>query len=260
MTDQKPIRRGVGPQAFGGNAAPIPDILTADYGDVVRDVEKMIEEIKAFPGAVKTDDDLTKFGRKIADARGLSKRIEEFRTDESGPLYRAQTEVNVWFRDLDRKLSIAMQALQTSADAYARQKAAEEKARLQREADEAARKAAEERAKAEEARTVGAAARAEGKADALDAQAELLKAKATGAPGAMVKTRGDGVTVSAKASWKHRIMDEATLRAALGPLGPFLTMDAIEAAIRMVVKIQKGTTKLPGVEVYQDTAATFRAR
>lgn len=260
MTEQKTIRRLVAEQVFGANKAPVDDVLQADFMPLSTEVDAMVGRAKALPKTIKDDTDLEVIGKFIVDAKKLCAKIEETRKDESGPLHKAKTAVDGFFKGLDGRVADVVGDGQRVADDYSRRKAAEEKARLARLAEEARKKAAAEEEKAEKAKTVDGAARAEGRADALNAHAENLERQATGAPGAMVKTRMGGVTASAKASWAFRIDDYSKLQETLGPLGPFLSRDAVEAAIRAVVRIQKNNTSLPGVTVYQDTKATFRGR
>lgn len=252
------MRTPIAEQIFGANKAPLPTVLDADFAELRAEVEAAVERARAMPQTIRSEQDLAEIGGCIDMLRRLEKRVDGTRMDEGRPLLDAQRGINDYFKSLAGRLSDATQPLQRAADDHARQKAAEERARKQREADEARRKAEEERQKAEAARSDAAAAKAEGRAEALDAKAERAEQAATASAADLVRTRVGGVTASAKTVWEFRIADRAALLASMGPLGPFIDAASVEKAIRSVVRVQKDATTIPGVEVFEDVKSTFR--
>lgn len=250
------MRQPIVEQIFGSNKAPLPVVLDADFSDLRAEVNEMLTRALAMPRDVKSEDDLGSIGNCIADIRALVKRVDGIRMDEGRPLLDAQRGINDHFNNLKGILSDATEPLQRAADDYARRKAAEERARREREAAEARRRAEEERQKAEAAKSDTAAARAEGRAEAFEARAERAEDAAASSAADLVRTRTAGVTASAKTEWAFRIADYDAID--LNKLRPFLARADVEKAIRSMVRIQKGSTQLPGVEVFEDVKSTFR--
>lgn len=259
FTGHPPLRAPLADQVFGSNKAPLADVLAADYADLKAEVDafvaKMREAAKAKPGS---DADNAALGQIILDGRSLWNRAEAFRTDDKAPILSAGRELDAWFKDMLSALVAGGTHLQGMADTYAREKAAAERARLQREADEARAKAEAERQKAEAAKTAAGAAKAEGRAEAHDAKADAAAAAAGAADADLVRARVGGVTASAKGSWVAAITDYQEAIKPLGALGAFLKRDAIEAGLNSMAKVQQAGAAWPGVNFYQDTKATFR--
>ncbi len=252
------MRNPIVEQIFGANKAPLPIVLETDFADLSAKVEAAEERASKLPRQIKTAEDQEQIMVCMADLRDLSKRIDRIRLDEGEPLRSAQKGINDHFKGLDARLATATGPLQRAADDHARRKVAEERARREREAQEARAKAEAERAKAEAARSANAAAKAEGRAEAAAAQAEAAEKAATAKAGDMARTRAGGVTSSAKTVWQFRITDYHALTATMGALGNFIDQASVEKAIRSMVRIQKGATSLPGVEVFEDVVATAR--
>ena len=252
------MRPSVVEQIFGANKAPLPVVLEADFAELAAEVEAAEARASQLPRQIKTSEDQEKIMVCMADLRDLSKRIDRIRLDEGEPLRAAQKGINDHFKAMDARLATATGPLQRAADDHARQKAAAERARREREAAEARERAEAERLKAENARSIEAAAKAEGRAEAAAAQAEAAEKAATAKPADMVRTSAGGVTASAKAVWTFRITDYMALTSTMGPLGNFIDQASVEKAIRSMVRIQKGATSLPGVEVYEEVKASFR--
>jgi hypothetical protein len=240
-------------QVFGANKAPMATVLAADFASLVAEIDAFTAEADAIPTKIKTDDDLGKVGQCVTDLRALWKRADGLRSDEKAPIIAAGKDLDAWFKDLLGKVEKSAKRLQGAADDYARQKAAEERARLQEEARKAREKREQELAKAEAGNV-----KAAGRAELAEAQADAAEKAATGSNADLVRTRAGGVTASAKTVWTFRVDDYAALQASLGPLGPFLAREDVEKAIRSVVKIQKGGTALPGVTAFEDVKSTFR--
>jgi type IV secretory pathway VirB10-like protein len=252
------MRTPIVEQIFGSNKAPLATVLDADFEDLQAEVAAAVDRAKALPTTIKTEAQLAEVGNCIADLRGLAKKIDGTRMDEGRPLLDAQRGINDFFKTLGNQLEDVSKPLQRAADDHAKRKAAEERARREREAAEARRKEEEARRKAEQAKSDAAAARAEGQAEAAAARAERAEQAASASAAELVRTRAFGVTSSAKTVWDFTINDYQALTASMGPLGPFIDRSSVEKAIRSVVRIQKGTTSLPGVEVFEDVRSTFR--
>lgn len=243
-------------QVFGHNRAPIAEVLKTDFVDLVADVNAAIDAAAALPTAINNDEIHGRVGQGVIALRAVAKRIEAARKEEGEPLLTTKRELDAWFNNLLAQMTEAAQRLQLAADAYTRRKAAEARAAAQRKADEAARKAEEERRKGEAAKTAAGAARAEGRAEHFEDQAERAAAIASASDAELVRTRTGGVTASATAKWEFTIEDYDAID--LNKLRPYFARADVEKAIRSLVRIQKGSTAMPGVRVFEDTRASFR--
>ena len=257
--ETSPKRKTVVDQVFGDNKAPIAEVLTADFAELKAEVDAFVERMReAAKAAPKTDEDQAALGKIIMDARGIWGRADGQRETEKRPILDAGRALDAWFKDALASLVKGRDHLQGMADAYARQKAAEERARAQREAEEARAKAEAERLKAEAAKTAAGAAKAEGRAEALEAKAEAADGAANAADADLVRSRVGGVTASATGAWTARIDDYNAAIHPLGTLGIFLKEGDVQAALNSMAKTQKTRAQWPGVVFLQETKATFR--
>lgn len=251
-------RKPIVDQIFGSNKAPLDEVLPVDFSDLIRDVEEaeaMAKEANAKP---KNDTEQAALGAKLTDLRSLFKRIDGVREIEKKPVLDAGRGLDGWFGALKTRIEEAAKPLTAGADAYVRQKAAEERARAQRMAEEAQRKAEEERAKADAAKTVSGAARAEGRAEAFEAKAEQAASLASASAADLTRAAVGGVTSSARETYVARLDDYNAAIAPLGGVGPYLKREHLEAALNSMVRVQKDAAKWPGVVFFKETRASFR--
>lgn len=259
QTGATTARAPVVDQVFGANKAPVKEVLDADFADLRREIDALVERMRAAAKtAPKSDEDQAALGRVILEARGLWNKADGLREIEKKPILDAGRALDAWFRDALAALTKGRDHLQSMADGYAREKAAAERARAQREAEEARARAEAERQKAEAAKTAAGAAKAEAKAEALEAKAEAAAAQADASVNDLAKARVGGVTTGARGAWKATISDYQAAIAPLGAIGPFLKRDAVEAALNSLAKFQQAGAAWPGVTFAQDIKAAFR--
>lgn len=252
-------RKAVVDQVFGDNKAPMTDVLTADFAELKAQVDTFVDKMReAAKAPPKTDEEQAALGKVILDARALWNRADGERDREKRPILEAGRELDAFFKDMLASLVKGRDHLQGLADTYARQKAAEERARREREARELAEKAEAERQKVEAAKSSQAAANAEARAEALDSRAEKAAEAAAASEADLVRARAGGVTASAKGVWRATILDYTAAVSPLGAVGPYLKRDAFEAALNSMARIQGAAAVWPGVSFSPDTKATFR--
>lgn len=253
MTIAEPNERAT----IGGNNPPISEVLAEQYRDLVAKIEPIAERANALPRKVESDEDLGPVGDIIVDASALSKEIEKARKAEKEPHDRAGKEVQAFFLPLKDRLDRISTAFQTASDEYQRQKAAA----ARRAAEEEARKLREEeerlRREADEAKRPATADRKLDKAEEIADQREEAEARAAATNADLTRIRTDtGVTAGTRTVWNFQITDYDAIP--LDKLRPFLKREHVEGAIRSMVNIQKGSTKLDGVRVFEDIKSTFR--
>lgn len=235
----------------GHNNPPIEDVLKADFAGLAAEIEQATKVAAAkAPKKVKDDADLTICGSILTGLREIERRAEDIRKAEKEPVFHAGKAIDAFFKDLMGMLSAAAKPVQAAADDYARRKAAEERELRRRQEEEARRRAEAERQKAENARSAEAAAKAAARAEAFEAEADGAGQQKSG------PVRGGGVTASSRATWDFEIVDYSTVD--LEAIRPFLARDAVEKAIRAKVRIDKGSTNIRGVRVFEGARATFR--
>ena len=145
MTTKAETRTPVVDQVFGANKAPMLDVLSADFADLRAKIDELTDRLRdAAQKPVKTDEDQAALGSLILDARAILKEADEIRAAEKKPILDAGRDMDGWFKDITASLDRGRAHLQGMADRYAGEKAAAERARRQREAEEARRKQAEE--------------------------------------------------------------------------------------------------------------------
>lgn len=251
-------KRSVADQAFGDNKAPIPEILAADFAFL----EALVQRAEGFAKGQNlnpaTDEDQATLGKAILGVKALAKRIDGIRADEKAPVFNAGKEIDAFFKSFDARLNAALAPVTKAADDFVRRKAAEERARAEREAQEMRERAERERQRAEAAKSATAAGNAEGRAEAADAKAEELEAQANASAADLTRSRIGGVTTTAREVWTFRIDDYAAAVAPLGALGPYFAREDVEKALRSMVRIQKGGAAWPGVTFFQDVKSDFR--
>ncbi len=182
------------------------------------EIEEVRARVEALRKAVSERWDAKERRRRVKEA----KEAEE-REAAAAEVRRLQREEEDRIAEEARKAREAAQ--QEAAAASQGKKDAQAEAReargAQRTAFSDAKSAGKEAAKAGQL-----ADRAENRADRIDRKLE----NSTDAD--LSRTRGDlGSVGGLHRSWKHHIVDEAALRAASGPLGPFFTTEALENAL-----------------------------
>jgi len=169
---------------------------------------------------------------------------------------------------LERERVERAEAERQRAEAEAARQAAEAAAREAEAAAARIRSAAdaEERAAAEAQMREAEQAATEARREAEEQQRASAKSErvadshgkaAAGQVGKLAKTTASGGQTSVSTFWTHRIADEAKLLESLGPLGPYLTADAVSAAVglarRQAVAANRiEALEIPGVEFFQD--------
>lgn len=243
------------------NSPPsLKTILAENYAELALDVETIAARATAAPRAIKSADDLNSIAALVTDARALNKTVDAKRKAEKDPHLQAGREVDQFFAIFGERLERIQTFYQRIADDHARAKAAEERRRAEEEArklrEEAVRQAeiarrAEEAGRAKTAETHGA------RAEVAQERAELADAIAAAPAADLVRERTEsGVLSTAKTEWTFEIVDLA--KVPLEALRPYLKRDAIEAAIRALVKLQKDQVPLEGVRIFQDVKAVLR--
>lgn len=247
------IRRPVSEQIFGSNKAPLAEVLKNDFADLAVEVEALVAVLKAGPKVVKSTDHFSSIGALSNAASTLIARLEAVRKAETDPMFRAQKDIKAHFDLMADAIGLALTPLTRAANDYTRA----ELVRLQQERDEKARKLREqEKALRVKAEGEGAtAATAAGKAEALSVRAEELETALK--PGDVLSTCiSGGGTASASSKWTYEITDYDSID--LEKLRPFLSREAVEVALRSVVRIQKGNTSITGVRVFETVQANFK--
>ncbi len=174
------------------------------------------------------------------------------------PYLQATRDVDTYFATLGDRLARISDTFNKIASDYQRAVAAEARAKAEAEArrlrDEEARRielalqAEADNRQAHADRHTAKAAEAIEKAEAAET---IANASATD----LTRTRtASGVLATAQTVWSFEIIDFEKIP--LDKLRSYIKRDAIEAAIRLAVKM--GNRDLPGVRIFEDVKAHFR--
>lgn len=228
-------------------------------------------------------------GREIAKEPFLrnGRTVDSFFKEVRDPLEASAKDMNDQLNVYTRA-----KAARERAEREAKEREEREKADAARRAEEEARRKAEEatRAAAEEAARIRSAADAEERAEAEQAMrikeqeaADARKAAeaaataaassdrkaatagkaATGSIGKLSRVAGEGASASAQTFWAHEIIDRAALISELGPLGPHIAPDAVDAAVSKfkaaaVASGRIADASLTGVRFFEDVRTNVR--
>jgi hypothetical protein len=248
-------------EKIGGNNPPrVHELLITEMLETYRleleKAEPIAVRANSAPEKIESDDDLKAWTGIYLDADKLFKSIDASRLNEKRPLEAALK--TVFGPTLERLERITKHARKISDD-YNRAKLKKE--REEREAQEKAAREAAEKSKQE------AAIAAEfGDTDAVvehakavasnEAEAARILADAPKVADVARVRADDGAGMStAKTEWKFEI-DFAAID--LNALRLLIDQKAITAAVGKIVKVQKGSTKITGVRVFEDVATQFR--
>lgn len=242
---------------MGHNRPPIEEVLTDQYRDLGTEIEAIADRANNTSRKIESDADLGPIGDLVVDASKLAKKIEAARKFEKEPHDAAGKAVQAYFLPLIDRVRRIADAFEDLATKYQREKAAaarraaEDEARKLREAEE------KKRQEAEAAKRQVTADKKIDQAEELADRAEEAEAKAQASNAELTKVRTDsGVTAGTKTIWSFQITDYDAIP--LEKLRPFLKREHVESAIRSLVNIQKGSTSLEGVRVFEDIKSTFR--
>lgn len=152
-------------------AATISARLGADYAELITGARGLLEEARALPGEINSDEEMGPFATLIERMRDTTARIKAYHSSEKEPHLRAGQAVDQfffgWYEKLSRRNKTdkagAADVLQACVNDWMQRKLAAERAA--RQAAEAAARAAEEALRAAQAEAARKAAEAAAAAD-----------------------------------------------------------------------------------------------
>lgn len=242
---------------IGGNNPPIPDVLAEQHKDLIAKIEPIAERANKLPRVVKNDEQLGIVGALVIDANELSKKLEAHRKAEKQPYLDQGREVDAFFNPLIDRLDRIADTFEEISTAYQREKIAAERRARAAKAEKLREAEEKKRAEAEAAKRETTAERKHDEADEIALRAAQAESKANAANKDLGRMQtATGVKVGAKTEWQFEITDYEAIP--LDRLRPYFRREEVEKAIRSLVKIQKGSTTLAGVRVFEDISTNFR--
>lgn len=282
--NQPPLPRQISAEENFG--AVVAAFLADEYAAIVNTADELLVSARALPEGVTDEADVAAYADLIKRLRDTAKRAEAFRAKEKEPYLRGSDAVDGFFFTLIDRLARrssmrhakpgAADVLHARLDAYQQRKLAEEAERRRVAAEEEARIAREAKAEADRAAAAAEAARlaadrarkpetiaekeavaeaAEQQASSAKIDAEIAVDRAQAAhvatlakPADMARTRVDGGPVVTMARENYAIITDA---AALDKetLWPFITLDAKEKALRAWAKTTGYAQPMAGAAV-----------
>ena len=271
-------RNGNNKRGLGDNVQAYAPEVTArlgeDYAEMVRAADLQIDQADSLPDKIENEDDLQAVSEHIVRLRDTGKRAKAAHDAEKAPYLRAGQAVDGFFNSIVERVGKIASILNERVGAFQIAKAARERARRQREQEEARRReeaaqaeAAERRRQAELAERKAETARrntelarekaidANADADAAEAEALVARDQADAAavqaakPAAdMARSRFDtGRLATLRRVPYAEIVDPDALDSAT--LWPFVTDDAKAAALRAWARTTNHKQSMPGARV-----------
>jgi uncharacterized membrane protein YqiK len=230
--------------------------LVEVYGAQLKSVEPIARRATDAPEKIESDNDLKAWTTIAVDASTLWKALDIARLNEQRPV--TAVFKDVFGPTLDRLQRIT-DAARDKANVYNRAKLAREKAEREAEEKRLREEAAASQRDAQiaaEFQNTPAAIEHVQEAAAINQQiAEIAASAPKPADVARVRSEGGGMS-TVNAVWKFEVADYAKVD--LNAIRQFIAPDAIDKAIRKIVGIQKGATKIEGVRVYEEADTQFR--
>lgn len=235
----------------------LPARLAADHSAPLADkIDAIAKRANDMPTEFATDDDLAKATDIVNDAADAWDEFDASRKVEKEPYKRGADAVDDFYREPLLRLKRIKDAFTDRATKYNREK--------KRKADAAADAERKRLADIAEANRIAAEVAKEfdddEEAETRTQIAETVEARIEDiAPVVTEPVRGSGGgSARAKAEWTFEIEDIAKVD--LNALRNFIAPDAVEKALKALVKIQKGNAKVEGVRFFEDDKTTFRRR
>lgn len=283
---------GIGHNEAPDYAQQVTERMQGDYAEVVSTVTSLLEEARNLPAAVDDDETLGTYAKLIKRLRDTAARVEAFRVKEKEPFLRGGNAVDGFFNGLAAKLARAkrtdkpgaLDVLAARVDSYMQRKLAEEQARRQAAAAEAARvareaqeRAAKEAREAEERRLAAERARLPATQEAKGAVAAAAEASATSSgieaalasgaaedahiatlakPADIARTRVDDALITMPEEPYAELVDAALLDKAI--LWPFISEDAKAKALRAWAKTTGHRTQMAGALIGRRPKTSIR--
>lgn len=246
---------------IGDNKPPLKARLEISYADLKKRAVELVEAFARAPAEIKDDAMQGKVGDLYRLMSACTSKVETTRKEEKDPFIADGRAVDNFFHEIADPVEKAMKALKGRSDLYLNAKAAAARKAL---AEEEARKRAEAQAALEAAQRAADAGRAKTadrqleKAAAATTAATQAQEAAAQAPAAFARTRGEHSMATTQTRWTHDVVDWDVVVAPFGLLGPFLSRDDIDKAIRAFVRQHRDTISLAGVRIYESTTSQFR--
>jgi hypothetical protein len=252
---------------IGANNPPsLVETLLQKHAALFNRASALIEAKDRLPQQLEIDDEeaLAKTAEMVRLIREADKALDTARAQEKKPFDDDAKTVQTTFNTVRDKLSpIKARCEQMIVRRNAAYETHQRAIALQ--AAEAQRAAENERlASAARLETIGHDAVAKTVLDSAQQagrSADKMERMAAGATTDLVRTQTTGGTVSASSKDIHTVIDNAALRATLGPLGEYFTAPEIDKAIRAFMAANKRAGRanvLAGVEFGTEAKAIVR--
>lgn len=236
----------------------LPGLLATEHADLLQIAGELKSDFVDAPTVVDSDEvekTMTDLGGRLAK---FLKLAEATRTVDKAPTLQSSRIVDNFFSSLTQIVQPCMSQVERRVNAYKVEKARiakaerDERERIAREA------AAEAQRLAEEAMQHEGEARREAEAEAAQAAARAKAAEKTVAK-TVVSTQArteSGAQSVQKTSWTGDIVDLDLLD--LNALRPYISVSALEVAVRQYASKFKGERPLEGAKIYEKSHTSFK--
>jgi len=203
-------------------------VMTAQQAqEEAKNLLVMAQTVSAARGdfEIQTEEQFLEVGNALREIQGRIKNVETRRKEWVDPLNKTVRSINGFFKPVVAEWETVVACFKRALTAYQRKK------------EEESRKALEEAAKIA----------ADGNATGMTQDAQQYQALV--AQGSALPPKAQGI--STRESWKFRVTDASAVPR------EYLCVD--EKKIAAVVKLSKGDTQIPGIEVYREDTVVVRS-
>lgn len=241
---------GIGDNSAGIDAATqISDNLRERNPDLVKRASELADMKDRVPASVDNEDDANEISTAIRQCAAFEKASEGARVGEKEPYLAGGRAVDGFFQNLAKPVTAVKTSLLRVRTAYDMAVADRERKRRQEEAAKAAEEAARLARDAETAREKTQAAVAVAVAEDAH-QATRVK------PAELTRTRTDeGVVTSLRSEWRHEVIDPALVPREYCVPEDRLLRAAVKAA---TTKAGQCLLEIPGVRIFEHHASQVR--
>lgn len=231
--------------------------ISQEAKETVKEVDLMVKEVKDFK--IKSIKDLEMSANLLKQVKNTKSKWEEERKKATRPLDAAKKTIMDWFRPTEVKLEEAENCIKKEMLIFqeAERKKAEEEARKAREEAEKIRKA--ELEKLEKERQEAEMCEDEEKMQEIDRKQEVVETMAevasVTAPAEMPKIKG----VNEVKRWKAEVTDKKAFITYVLETGNLENaVEVLQPEINKFATATKGTIKVPGLKIIQETGIACR--
>lgn len=225
------------------------ELMAEKHEGLTSKIAALANKASDLPSVIRTEEHLSVVTGVIIEAQTLAKQERAAFTAEKAPWLSGSREVDSFFNVHKDRLAKLLERLNRRCDLFHEE-------RIERERAAAAKREAEAKAEAERQAELAAKHAGTKNEEKHEARATVASTRAAEAGAAATAPAADhtrvkldnGVLSTAQEIWEGAVVDLTKLQQSLGPLGPYIKVEHLEAAAERWAKATKGLSIIPGLK------------